>query len=335
MRVSNLDADITVSIIVPIYKVEDEINRCLLSILRQDYRQIELILVNDCTPDNSFLLAKQLVDSSLHQLSSIIYLEHDRNKGVSSARNTGINHSNGEYVFFLDSDDELHSTQSISLLVNIVKRDNFPDVVVGSFQKIDFSGDKKEFISREISCFTVGSVQEQYLEGGFWMTVWGKMISKKLLVDNNIFFEEGLLHEDNLWSFFLYRSVNTLSVIPDKVYNYYDREGSIMHTMSKKNARDLLFIVHEMWNDYCRRNDFCEKETVSIININRDVAMKAMIILGDKNFIDQGISSLKKIKLPLFKGDMKVIKRNMLFLLPKKIIFLFFKKKYMNKKVFE
>lgn len=330
---SNLGIDITVSIIVPVYKVENEISRCLLSIIQQDYNQIELILVNDCTPDNSFLLAKEIISKYPNNLH-IIYLEHEKNRGVSAARNTGITHSKGDYIFFIDSDDELHSANSISILVDVVKKEYYPEIVVGSFQKINLIGEKVEYISRAGSFFTKEEVISQYLEANFWMTAWGRLISRKLLLDNHIFFEEGLLHEDNLWSYFLYRHVKTLSVISEKVYNYYDRDGSIMDSLGKKNAEDLLFIVNAMWEDYLSLKDFYTTETLSVINTNRDVAIKALIIVGEEDLINRGISKLKKIKLPTFIGGIKIIKRNLLFLLPKKVIRIYFEKKFSNKKIF-
>ena len=97
-----------ISIIIPIYKVEPYIVRCIDSVLNQTYRELEVILVDDCSPDKSMTMARDYIEqSSLSKDLQFIYLRHEKNKGLSAARNTGINSATGKYVFFLDSDDEI------------------------------------------------------------------------------------------------------------------------------------------------------------------------------------------------------------------------------------
>lgn len=100
-----------VSIIVPVYKVERYVERCLQSVTAQTYEDIECICVNDGTPDNSFEVVKRFVaeHGSENKKISFILVEHDQNKGLSEARNIGIRQASGDYVFFLDSDDALPS----------------------------------------------------------------------------------------------------------------------------------------------------------------------------------------------------------------------------------
>ena len=93
-----------VSIIVPIYNVADYIEKCLLSVLNQTYRNIEVVLVNDCTPDNSIEVV-QIILEGYKADRQIQILHHTINRGLSAARNTGIDAAKGEYIFFLDSDD--------------------------------------------------------------------------------------------------------------------------------------------------------------------------------------------------------------------------------------
>ena len=97
-----------VSIIIPIYKVEPYIERCIQSVLRQTYRDLEVILVDDCTPDRSMELAKACIEQSpLSKDLQIVYLRHEQNRGVSVCRNDGIDAATGEYIMFIDSDDHI------------------------------------------------------------------------------------------------------------------------------------------------------------------------------------------------------------------------------------
>ena len=105
-----------VSIIIPVYNVEPYIERCIESVLCQTYRELEVILVDDSSPDCSMDLARKCIDNSNRNKLDIIHLRHDHNLGLSAARNTGIEAATGDYLFFLDSDDWI-TDNCISLLV--------------------------------------------------------------------------------------------------------------------------------------------------------------------------------------------------------------------------
>ena len=111
-----------VSIIIPIYKVEQFIEDCLRSVYNQSYKNLEIILVDDCTPDDSMLIARNFVSKKeLPKGMEIKFLSHKKNRGLSAARNTGIDAATGDYIYFLDSDDEL-SPDCISLLAEPLKK---------------------------------------------------------------------------------------------------------------------------------------------------------------------------------------------------------------------
>ena len=120
-----------VSIIVPVYNVAKYIERCLLSVLDQTWQDLEVILVNDCTPDNSMEIARRVVAS--HPRGTVVRcLEHEENRGLSAARNTGISASVGDYLYFLDSDDYI-SANAIELLADAAVQKR-PDFVIGNYE---------------------------------------------------------------------------------------------------------------------------------------------------------------------------------------------------------
>ena len=120
-----------VSIIIPVYNVAKYIERCLLSVLNQTWPDLEVILVNDCTPDNSMEIVRRVVAS--HPRGAVVRcLEHEENRGLSAARNTGISASVGDYLYFLDSDDYI-SANAIELLADAAVQKR-PDFVIGNYE---------------------------------------------------------------------------------------------------------------------------------------------------------------------------------------------------------
>jgi glycosyltransferase involved in cell wall biosynthesis len=111
-----------ISIIIPIYKVESYIERCNTSVLRQTYRNLEVILVDDYTPDSSMEIAKAVINENQNCGMNFVFLKHDHNFGLSAARNTGINAATGDYLFFLDSDDELPNLAIENLYAEVVNK---------------------------------------------------------------------------------------------------------------------------------------------------------------------------------------------------------------------
>lgn len=120
-----------VSIIVPVYNVAKYIERCLLSVLNQTWQDLEVILVNDCTPDNSMEIVRRVVAS--HPRGTVVRcLEHEENKGQSVARNTGIRIATGDYLYFLDSDDYL-PLDGIATLLKFAGTKKY-DFVLGNYE---------------------------------------------------------------------------------------------------------------------------------------------------------------------------------------------------------
>lgn len=324
--------DVTVSIIVPVYKVENEINRCLLSIMQQDYDHIELILVNDCTPDNSFFLAKKLIDNYIHKLSSIVYVEHESNKGVSAARNTGINCANGDYVFFIDSDDELISGDVISSLVSTAKKYFKPDLIQGGHRRLDQCGKEiKSFKLKEEFFSNNNRVYEKYDRSICLYNDYapGKLIKRSFLEQKKLYFKENIYYEDTLWGFFLYRNVDTFVTASKLVFNYYKREGSITSNITKKHISDFNTVLAEMYTEFLNSNNYYPLKTQKEIERRRRESIDRMKLLPDMDeaFILEEIERLRGIKISPFTEKFSYFRQNILFRLPKFFIyFIFFKK---------
>lgn len=231
-----------ISIIVPIYNVQDYIERCLDSIISQecDDFALECIIVNDCTSDDSINVVRRKLVDYTGRIDFVI-LTHQKNEGLSAARNTGIRSASGDFVFFMDSDDRLESG-AIKLLVdsfNNVDDISQVDVVMGnSFlckngkQAMSFENDLPVlFDNRDETAL------KNLLNRNILHTAWNKLIRLDFLLKYNIYFEKGIIDEDLLWSYFIFLYARSVLVVPCVTYIYEDNPSSIMNTTSSKVAK--------------------------------------------------------------------------------------------------
>lgn len=259
-----------ISIIIPIYKVEEYIERCIDSVLNQTYRELEVILVDDCSPDRSMDLARKRIESSKQSTDiSFIYLKHKQNRGLSAARNTGINVATGEYVYFLDSDDEiLHDT--IAILYHTAIKYNYPEMVVGS---IEVKGQRSGMQNRILhDGYYEGNdiIRHLYVQGLPYMMAWNKLVKLNIIKQNNLFFIEGIIHEDNPWSFFTANKLKTMAITSYVSYIYYLRSDSIMAVLNSqqktKRYTSLITIIKEYDKGFANDQLICDKQNKQYYN---------------------------------------------------------------------
>ena len=234
-----------VSIIVPIYNVADYIEKCLLSVLNQTYRNIEVVLVNDCTPDNSMEVV-QIILEGYKADRQIQILHHTINRGLSAARNTGIDAAKGEYIFFLDSDDWI-SEDCIERMLQLAASE-YLDLVFADFEIVgDAARFRKwwNFDKLSKSYHGIAAVKELYFSGQLYMMACNNLVRRSLIIYNNIYFKEGITHEDDLWSFYLMHKVGSMGILNITTYFYVQRGGAI--TSDKHNYDNISskYIVAE------------------------------------------------------------------------------------------
>lgn len=235
---------VKVSIIIPIYNVASYIVDCLQSVLLQTYPAIEVILVNDDTPDDSMEQAAILINK-LQEHYEVKVLSHAHNQGLSAARNTGIKAATSEWIYFLDSDDEI-IPECIELLV--VQLGKHPDVdfVIGGVKIVGADWN----YPLTCSSYVKGNenVLRDYVANKWYMMSVNHLYKKEYLLANNLFFQDGLLHEDELFSFKLATTAQSISTVYENTYIYKVRStGSIMSQRKLRNFEDMLFINREKY----------------------------------------------------------------------------------------
>lgn len=214
-----------VSIIIPVFQVSAYIERCICSVIAQSYTNIECIVVDDATKDDSIEKCEKLI--SAHQGSvqfSIIH--HKQNRGLSASRNTGTETASGEYIYYLDGDDEI-SPDCIEKLVAPTLKDGSIEMVMGGVARYDTRNPVPKKIQDKYYSSNTAVRDFFFSKKGFYVGAWNKLIKKDFLIKNQLFFTEGLLCEDQLWSFWVVKYLNHLYQISDITYFYYVRPNSI------------------------------------------------------------------------------------------------------------
>lgn len=232
-----------VSVIVPVYNVERYIRECLESLLHQTSSGFETLFVDDCGQDASVFLIEQFLNDHPEFNGRIIH--HAKNRGLSAARNTGLKAAAGEYVLFLDSDDEL-SLDCIEKLTVPLNEHTY-DVVVGGVREQYTDGTGNEMMMKS---GPVANPLKSYADGAWYVMAWNKLCNRKFLLDNELYFEEGLLHEDVVWSFKLATICQSMYIVNTPTYYYKIRSASIMTSMSIEKDTDIYFKAFTKIKEY-------------------------------------------------------------------------------------
>lgn len=225
------------SIIVPVYNVEPYIKRCVDSLLNQNCKSYEIILVDDGAKDKS----PEICDEYAKKHPDLIKVIHKKNGGLSSARNCGLKEAIGKYVWFIDGDDFVEN----NCLRKAMKQLKANDILCFNF--IDYY----ETHSSMVSTFdkNIKDLQKRYLVAT--PSACNKIIKRSLLTTNQIEFPIGLLYEDLATMPSLCQYTDKIVFIDDAYYNYYQREGSIMHQQSyNKKLEDIFESLETLKNRF-------------------------------------------------------------------------------------
>lgn len=235
-----MEEKIKVSVIIPVYNVEDYIEKCLESVVNQTLKEIEIIVVNDGTKDNSIKkIEKYFSDSRIKIINK-------QNGGLSSARNAGLEIAKGEYISFIDSDDFIEE----KMLEELYNESENADIVFSNnlnYNMLDnkLSKEEREFFFDKMS--NKGSYICMYSSA----VVWNKIYKRDFLEKNNLKFIEGIIHEDDIFtikSHFLAKKVKYV-----KKFHYYyriNRRDSIMSNKVKNKHLENYKVIYEQVREF-------------------------------------------------------------------------------------
>ena len=238
------------SIIIPVYNVEQYLQCCVQSVITQTYQDLQVILVDDGSTDSSGILCDQLA-----QQDSRIQVVHKENGGLSDARNAGLMVATGDYVAFLDSDDVYLLNDGLEQLMALAQAEQ-PDVLL--FQAVDVylhhQTARKAYDVEYMATHAGAEVFAQLVRTqSFNMSACFQLIRRDLLEQHQLCFEKGLLSEDVDWSLRLWQYVSKVRAINLPLYGYQHREGSISTTYTIRNLRSYEHIFAKFVQLYKER----------------------------------------------------------------------------------
>lgn len=227
-----------VSIVVPIYNVEKYLEACVDSLICQTYSRIEIILVDDGATDGSGVLCDRLGERDER-----IKVIHKSNGGLSDARNTGVRHAGGEYLMFVDSDDQVDS-RIVELLMECLE-ENDADVAICDPAHVFGDYAPEYTVSKERTVYDPQSaICEMWYQTSFLPSAWGKLYRTELLSD--VIFRVGIIYEDIDMLHLVFAQARAVVHTPSALYAYKHREGSITNQKFSKRDCEILNICDRL-----------------------------------------------------------------------------------------
>lgn len=311
-----VEKEIKVSVIIPVYNVEKYLKKCIDSVLAQDYSEYEIILVDDGSTDSSGTICDEY-DERYQQIKVI----HQTNKGLGGARNTGIDNAIGEYILFVDSDDYIEKN-TLSVLINKAE-ENDADLVICNFKTVtlDEKVIRESKLSLPSGVFNLKTNCEMIFTQ---VSAWAKLYKRSIFINNNIRFPEKYWFEDIWVTYEIFLNSERVVKCDNVLYNYVMREGSIMNSKNIERNMEILKAYdsvrdmmkrHKVWERY---HD--EMEYIIINNLYLGTSIRILMCDTKSRYLDD----IQEYMHENYAGFMKnkylsKIEKLMCFLLRKKM----------------
>lgn len=224
-----------VSLIIPVYNVEEYVEKCLSSAINQTLQDVEILVVDDGSTDNSFLICQKF-----REKDDRITLIRQKNGGLGSARNKGIENAKGEFLAFLDSDDYIDPGM-LEVMYNKACRENL-DIVTCGYDRVNQRGDSMHVCGPKAVC----SKDEHFrmvLSARTYSMVCNKIIKRNLFQKYQLWFPVNMYHEDVDTTYKLFYFAGAIGVVEKAFYKWLTRDGSISNSISSKHIKDIQKII--------------------------------------------------------------------------------------------
>lgn len=241
-----------VSIIIPIYNVEQFLNQCLDSVINQTYTNLEIICVNDCSSDGSL----KIIENYAAKDERIKIIDKTNNEGLSAARNSGIDIATGEYLYFLDSDDWI-DLDYIEKMVNAIKNSDV-DIVIASgvISEKETSGIKYNHPSFKKE-YENNFVDYKVAIQNLMVNAWNRLLKREFVEKYNLKFPKGYINEDLYFHYISIVNTDRVFVTSKSNYHYRSRENGISKSEIAKDIMNMY--IYDLIYDYYEKNDLLEK----------------------------------------------------------------------------
>ena len=231
-----------VSVVIPVFKVRNFIERCASSLFEQTLKDVEYIFVDDASPDDSIDIIKACIERYPERKEQVRILVHEQNQGLPAARNTGLAVATGEYVFHCDSDDFVER-EMLEEMYNAAKAQD-ADMVYCDFY---LSFEKNErYMSNPVYDSAEDVFKKGLLGGAMKYNVWNKLVRRSLYTDNDIIFPAGHGMGEDMTMIRLAACAKSVAYVPKAFYHYVKlNSNAYSATMSERHKVDILFNVNQ------------------------------------------------------------------------------------------
>lgn len=245
--------EIKVSIIVPIYNVSNFVEKCAISLFEQSLDCIQYVFVNDCTQDNSMEVLERVINKYSNRFNQIAIINHEVNKGLAAARNTGLRVAEGKYILHIDSDDFLEKNM-IEIMYEKAESEN-SDIVVCDF--LMQWNNKTKYFSQNYSKNGI-EYTKMLLQFDVLPNVWNKLIRRSLFVESGITSVEGInTGEDYLLMPKIACYAKVVSKVDFALYHYNQmNQNSYMKSFSTKSIENLMTVLEQLTVFFESRTDY-------------------------------------------------------------------------------
>lgn len=242
------------TVIIPVYNTGEYLSRCIESVTNQTERNIEIIIINDGSTDNS----EKIIEKYILKYPNIKYIKLEKNIGVGNARNIGIENAKTKYITFIDSDDWIDTTYYENML-QIIEYENTDICISGIKTEVDDVYNWKyryQYPSGFIADgdFCIHALAKQYNNDiTISPIVNNKIYNRTLISDNKIFFDKSRRAQDLFFSFMIFIYADKVSICNNGFYHYYQRSLSATHNFTKKYVDDYFYILLTLKNELITR----------------------------------------------------------------------------------
>ena len=295
--------NVLLSIIVPIYNVEKYIGSLVNSLVKQTNKNFEVIFIDDGSTDESIRILKEIMVGSEQEFS--FKLLQQVNQGLSSARNIGILNATGEYIFFLDSDDEIEINFVETILTSCYKYSQ-PDTLIFDYSSIDEFGNALDSnyghgsIYRQKDLCTSEQILTALSKGEIPTTAWSFVTKRSVIEKHDLLFSVGKNFEDNNFTPKVFYFSKNIVVISLRLYRYRKRPGSIMSN-HQEFSDDAIFVIYDLLDFY---NQYKNRELGAVVG---SLVMTTLVSFPDSKKL---YNELNPIRKKVFKDYISIEKRH-------------------------
>ncbi len=289
-----------ISVVLPIYNVGKYLEKCLESIQNQTFKDFEAICVDDCGTDNSIEIAQRFIEKD----SRFKLVRHEHNRGLSAARNTGIDIATGEYIVFIDSDDWVEPTLLEKILEGF-KEAKTDSVWFNAYVHENATG-QTSFLANNLATNSTIKLDANNL-ANFPNYSWNKAFKLSKLKETNVRFTEGLYFEDSDFYYRIFTKITEIFLIQQPLYHYQLRENSIVtgNQNAEKKYEDLFQITINLYH-FFKENNIFEQNKKILLEYFTQIIIPVKIEKRRKQITQLAKKVLKEIDFPNSYTDLKL-----------------------------